>query len=150
MSMGRVADFFVEQNIALALQQKKKMLALDNEFSALEAKVKVLEAEKLHLEAEINPLKREVERLKNQAKQKSASHERLDEITEKMLLDIANSAGVKAEVISNAGLSHAKGEYHFDILVARRLIARGLQRMGLSFYNATPEGRKYLVDHKLI
>jgi len=48
-SWGRVSDFFREQNIALAQQQRAKMVALDTEFEALESKVKILDAENLHL-----------------------------------------------------------------------------------------------------
>jgi len=150
--MGRFADFFREQSISLDGQKKAKMLALDSEFEALESKVKILDAENLHLRAEVNPLKREVDGLKNQIERKGAqqSHERLDETSEKILLDVANGPGVKADVIGNASLSRAKGELHFDILVKRGLLSQGLQAMGLSFYEATPEGRKYLADHKLI
>lgn len=64
--MGRLADFFLEQNIALAQQPKAKMLALDREFEALKSERDRLKAENLKLQAEVNPLKREVEQLKQQ------------------------------------------------------------------------------------
>jgi len=150
--MGRLADFFREQTITLAGQQKAKMLSLDRQFEDVESERDSLKTENLNLKAQVKPLEREVERLKNQMEQKNAaqSHGKLDETSEKMLLDVANGSGVKADVINNAGLSRAKGEHHFDILLKRGLIAQGLQAMGLSFYSATADGRKYLADHKLI
>jgi hypothetical protein len=71
--MGKVADFFREQNIPLGQQQRAKMLSLDREVVELEAKVKVLESENLHLKAEVNPMKREIQRLQDQVQQSSAS-----------------------------------------------------------------------------
>jgi predicted nuclease with TOPRIM domain len=149
--MGRIAAFFREQNISLAQQQKAKMVSLDREFEEMEAEVQRLNTKVLHLEAKVNPLEREVERLKQQIEQKGASgsHDKLDEISEKMLSGIANGTGEKAKVIAMGGGPPAKGEHHIDILVRRGLIFHeGFGGMG-SWYRATPEGRQYLADHNL-
>lgn len=150
--MGRVADFFREQNIPLAQQQRAKMVSLDGEIEELEAKVQILETENLHLKAEVNPLKREVERLKNQVEQKKTpTHVALNAVTEVLLKLIANNPKyVVGNLFDSMGLSQAQLDHHLDILKARDfIIVVSTGRRGPT-YNATPTGRKYLVDNDLI
>lgn len=66
--MGQIADV-IRDGVALPVQKRQQMLALDVEFEELKSKLKVLEAENLQLRALVEPLKREVERLKQQAQQ---------------------------------------------------------------------------------
>lgn len=87
--MGRFADFFREQSITLDGQKKVKMLSLDREFEDVEAERDRLKAENLHLRAQVKPLERDVDRLKERVEKKETDG--LDELTENMLLVIANN-----------------------------------------------------------
>jgi len=152
--MGKVANFFSSQGIALALEQKRQMLSLDQEFSALEAKVKILEAEKLHLEGEVNPLKREVERLKNKI-QKDSAHDagQLDEIEIKILQILSSASGrvIAGSIATRLSISQTKADYYLAKLERAGFIH------GAHFYTDQSTeyalahlGREYLVKHDLV
>ena len=143
--MGRLADFFREQSIALDGQKKQKMLSLDREFVDMELRVQTTEAKLLKLAAEVNPLKRDVERLQNEIKQTgSQDHTSLDEVAEKILLAVANGEYSRERIFSNLNVSKVKGDHLFDILAERRLL---IYEFGTT--TATPLGRAYLIKHDL-
>jgi hypothetical protein len=54
--MGRLADAF--RGIAMPVQKKQQMLALDEEFSAMETEIQSLKTQNLRLQGEVNPLQR--------------------------------------------------------------------------------------------
>ncbi|HTE16352.1 MAG TPA: hypothetical protein VK642_14855 [Burkholderiales bacterium] len=144
--MGKVANFFNAQKIALAIQQKQQMLALDKEFETLESKVTVLQAEKLNLEAQVNPLKREIERLQNQVKETdSQDHLRLAEFAEKILLAVANGQQDRERIFASLNIAKIIGDYLFDILYERNFVSNEF-----TVLSATPLGRAYLVENNLV
>ena len=114
--MGKIADAI--RGAPLPEQNRKKLLALDQEFVNMEAEIQALNSKNLHLQAQVNPLEREVQRLKNEI-EKNATHDqdRLDELSEKILIVVANSnMPIREKIIQHLQLSQAKGELHFDIL----------------------------------
>jgi len=148
--MGRLADFFREQNITLAGQQKTKMLSLDREFEQMEAKLNVLESENLKLQAEVNPLKRQIDRMQDQVQRAEADlaarNEKLDEKAEALLVAIAHAHHVsegRAETIVKG--TRARAEYYLGLLKERRLIRySGANYTVDGRYVATQEGLEYL------
>jgi len=144
--MGKIKDAI--QGVALSIEQKKRLLALDEEFSSLGAQIEALKAEYLRLQAEVNPIKRELEQLRQQAKRQD--EQRLDETSEKILVIVANSEIPKDSVIRRLQLGQAKGDHHFDILRTKNYIALMYGTTEGAFYRATPEGRRYLAERNLL
>lgn len=90
------------------------MLSLDREFEDVEAERDRLKAENLHLRAQVKPLERDVDRLKERVEKKETDG--LDELTENMLLVIANNPDLSQDhLFAHFKLSEAKGAYHLDI-----------------------------------
>ncbi len=149
--MGRVSDFFREQNIALAQQQRAKMVALDTEFEALESKVKILDAENLHLRAEVNPLKREIERLKNQVEKKSAPHD-LEQTEIEMLKFVGNKKSATAsEIVTGMNMHSVTVEHFLGRLLKSNYLLQAPSVMGIgAIYSLTDQGNAYLVENKLV
>ena len=150
--MGKIADAIRSMSISLPQQDKKKLLTLDREFAEMESKIQTLETQNLHLQAKVNPLEREVQGLKKEKEKNAAqSHGRLDDLSEKILIEVANSSSVASEqLIQHLEISPAKGNHHFDILEERQFVrAVGGSSEGTEFV-ATTEGRKYLAHHDLL
>ena len=153
--MGKIANFFREQKIVLAGQQRAQMLALDAEFEQMETKLKVLEAENLKLQAKANPQEREIERLKQQINKSAAPVEQapLHEDAQKMLRLIASKQywhskdDVFRQMQASVQLNPVWAAYHFDELQRRDFVHA---EPPIGFYTATPAGRKYLVENDLI
>ncbi|HEV8552531.1 MAG TPA: hypothetical protein VGR65_03965 [Casimicrobiaceae bacterium] len=148
--MGKVADAI--RNMPLPQQDKTKLLTLDKEFSKMETEIQTLKAENLHLQAKVNPLEREIEGLKKEKEQKAAqSHGRLDDLSEKILIEVANSSVVISDqLIQYFQISPARGARLFDTLEERSFVrAVGGSSDGTEFV-ATPEGRKYLERYDLL
>ena len=148
--MGRLADFFKEQSVPLAGQQKQKMLSLDREFEEMKTERDTLKAENLHLKAQVNPLQRDIERLKNQIEQlekegATADEQPLDEKAQALLLAIAQQFH-----ISDGGETIIKGTralaaYYLGLLKERRLIRYIAANYTVGGrYVATQEGLEYL------
>jgi hypothetical protein len=152
--MGRFADFFREQHITLAGQQKQKMLSLDSEFEQMKAERETLKTENLHLKAQVNPLQRQVDQLRGQiqrAEEKSAAdkNQALDDNSVKLLRAIANRFHVSEKGgASIIGGTDAQAEFHLGILRRRRFIKfAGANYTVDGRYVATQEGLEYL--HKI-
>jgi hypothetical protein len=149
--MGRLADFFKEQSVPLAGQQKQKMLSLDREFEEMKAERDALKTENLHLKAQVNPLQRDIERLKDQIKQlekegATADEQPLDEKAQALLLAIAQ----RFHVSDGGGEAIIKGTralaaYYLGFLKERRLIRYIAANYTVDGrYVATQEGLEYL------
>lgn len=144
--MGRLANFFSEQNIVLDGQKKQKMLSLDRQFVETETERDSLKTENLHLKAQVKPLEREVQRLQDQVKKiGSQDHGRLDELAEKILLALANGEYDRERIFAPLNISKVKGDHLFDVLADRKLVN---YEFGMT--TPTPLGRAYLVKHDLI
>jgi septal ring factor EnvC (AmiA/AmiB activator) len=148
--MGRLADFFREQSISLAGQQKAKMLSLDREFEEIKAERDALKAQNLNLQAEVNPLKRQIERMQDEVERTEADlaarNERLDEKAETLLEAIAQRFNVPrdggASIINGTS---AEARYHLGILRERRLIRYvSANYTNDGRYEATQDGLAYL------
>lgn len=151
--MGRIADFFREQSIPLAQQQRAKMISLDREVEELESKVKVLETENLHLKAEVNPLKREIERLKNQMESKGASAgvHTLEPTEIEMMKFIGNRKGCTADDICKGMELHSVPVEHFlgRLLKSKYLDQSHVPMVG-AWYALSDKGNAYLVEKQLV
>jgi len=146
--MGKIAAFFREQNIPLAVQQKQKVLSLDAQFQQMETERDALKVENLHLKAQVNPLEREVERLKDQIqemKDKAAAHveDALDEIAEALLVAIANSSYEFTEIQAAAVTGGpARASYYIGLLIKMKFI---IQTTAMpSAYGTRQKGLEYL------
>jgi hypothetical protein len=124
--MGRFADFFKEQSVPLAGQQKQKMLSLDHEFVEMEAERDSLKTENLHLKAQVNPLQRDIERLKDkigQLEEPTTAKESLDEKAVALLSAIAKSLHIAkdggASIING---TPAQAAYYLGVLRERGLV----------------------------
>jgi hypothetical protein len=144
--MGKIADAL--RGVAMPEQKRIQVLSLDQQFSDLEAENKALKLENTKLQAQVNPLQREVDSLKQRVeKQDSAS---LDDLSEKMLLEIANQGYAEQQrLFEHFQLSIF--DYHIDILTRRNFIEVG-PTLGMldAYFLATPDGRQYLANKNLL
>ena len=104
--------------------------------------------ENTKLQAQVNPLRSEVDTLEQRIKaQDSAS---LDDLSEKMLLEIANQGyAEKQRLFEHFQLSIF--DYHIDILTRRNFIEVG-PTLGMldAYFLATADGRQYLANKNLL
>jgi hypothetical protein len=151
--VGKIADAI--RGMALPIQNKTKLLTLDDEFSEMEAEIQTLKAQNLSLQAKVNPLEREIQRLKDDIKKYAAStdHDKLDRWLEKILIEIANHGPLTREHQTKPPrLSTARLAHYFDILVEKgfiEIVPPLFKRKG-TWFAATVKGRKYLARHDLL
>lgn len=152
--MGRVADFFREQNIPLAQQQRAKMVSLDRQVEELETKVQVLETENLHLKAEVNPLKQQVQRLEQKLQEKAAGsvvQHKPEPIEVDVMKFIGNQRSVNSSDIQKGmGIHSVPCELYLGKLVEAGLIGGNHVPMLGVMYSLTHNGNQYLVENKLV
>jgi regulator of replication initiation timing len=114
----------------------------------LQAEQAALHEQNLKLMAENAQLKQALAALeqgtKPPAEQSPQQNEVLDEISEKILIDIANNETPKDSVIKYFQLSKAKGDNYFDILTTRNFIRVKYTLDDDVYFVVTPEGREYL------
>lgn len=134
--MGWVADLLQELPVSAALKIKLEKIEAEHE------KLKV----ELQQTQEQNAwLKAEVDRLKGQ------EQDRLNAVTEVLLKLIANNPGfVVGNLFDHMGLSRGELDHHIDLLRDRDFIFLASTGQRGARYNATPTGRKYLVDNQLL
>lgn len=150
--MGQIANFFGQQKITLALQQKQQMLALDAEFETCKLQMTVLKAENLQLRAEVNPLKREIDRLKNQLQDKTASVHKLEQTEIDMLTLLSkHRRGLKsAEITQLLGLHPVRTEHFLRRLLDNEYIDRPPIIADYVTYFLADRGNAYLVENDLV
>ena len=149
--MGRIADAI--NGLALPQQKRRQMLTLDQKFSDMEAEIQTLKTQNQRLQAQVNPLERDVKRLQQQIDQMKPRAAHLDDTATKMLQMIANNPKgiVKLALGNYFGLSSARTEYYFDILIENSFIhVESLNAPEGTRYGATSAGRKYLATKNLI
>jgi hypothetical protein len=141
-------------------RMRKESLQLETNYAQLQQRVLPLEARVTAADAERDKALAELSKLKAKlseftAQEERRSSNRLPDESEKMLVALSG-VGRKDEVtrdtlIAHAGLPKARGDYYFDLLTNAKFVRVTHGRMGAgSFWAATPEGRSYLVDNKLI
>ncbi len=143
--MGKLSDAF--RGVSLPPVKQQQLLALDREFADLKAQVQALAAVNLKLQAEVNSAKRAIEKLK---KASEPAEDSLDEITEKILIKIANTEISEGGVIKSMGLTTANGERHLDVLRGKRYIIQSQAASGGIIYRATAKGRAYLARNNKV
>ncbi len=164
--MGRLADFFREQSIALAGQQKVKMLSLDREFEDMAAERDALKTENLHLKAEVNPLKRDIERMQNEVQRAKAAAAARDEKLQALdpqcrafhagvggytVVLICTVATCKATMDTGA-LSMSRAKYAGDFaeqIARRRCPIPGASRSRRDSWGADDWYVRYIIAHVL-
>jgi hypothetical protein len=136
-----------------SLQLETNYAQLQQRVLPLETRVAVAEVERDKVLAELSKLKTKLDELTAQDDRKKSN--RLPEESEKMLVSLSgkgrNEELTRDALIAHAGLPKARGDYFYDLLTDAKFVRVTHGRMGVgSFWAATPEGRKYLVDNKLI
>jgi regulator of replication initiation timing len=140
--MGKLADA-IRDGVSIPDQKRRQILRLDEEFSALESENKILKAENIRLQVEVNPLKKENQELKARIKQQDEAS--IDEVSEAMLLRIANGGQHRESLMQCLGLGKAKCDYHFSVLEKRKFSIETSYGV-MSVIAATPEGLEYLAQ----
>jgi len=138
-----LAERFNRKKFAEELGEVQHLMeGLQAEQAALHEQNARLMAENAQLKAAIAAL--EKKQPKPPEEQPPQQIEELEEIAEKILIDIANNETPKESVISFFQLTKAKGDEFFDILTARNFIRVKYMLDDDVYYVATPEGREYL------
>jgi len=148
--MGKLADMF--RGVTLAQDQKRQILALDQEYENMKAQIQKLEAENLKLQAEINPTKRELERVTQEKARHGVSP--LDEISEKILIALSelppNGDATANNLASHLGLNVQVIQFHLDELDSTKH-ANAIYIMNRETgWTIDHEGRKYLIQRGLL
>jgi regulator of replication initiation timing len=136
----------LRERVALAKEQYQ---ALERDNATLKQENATLRQENDRLQLDNYKLK---EKLENLEKQIAHSHgDRLDEISEKMLIALANSdRALTEQLIAHVGQGPAKGKYHLDILREKKFAIQAAATPRGAMWMATSEGRKYLANHNLL
>ena len=137
--MGKLADTL--RDVAMSPAKKNQVLALDREFADLKANEQRVEAENVKLQAEVDPARRELDILKQEI---AHGEDSVSEITEKILITIANIEMRKDSIIQSLGLTAEVGDRHIDVLLGKQYIVQSHATSDGVFYRATAEGRDYL------
>lgn len=140
-----------DRKFAAELREIQKMIAdIQTEHAALHEQRIELMTENAELKQTIASLKEEIA---NSSIQESTHTNRIPEQAEKMLIFLASTRDrtTKDDAIHHAGLSTAKGDYFFDMLLKNEYVVRTSGQIGVGwFYAATSEGRKYLAENELL
>jgi predicted nuclease with TOPRIM domain len=138
----RLVGSFTHKKFAAELGEVQRMMeSLQAEQAALNEQNLKLMAENAQLKQALAALE---QRTKPPAEQSSQQNEDLDEISEKILIDITNNETPKDSVITYFQLSKAKGDYYFDILTTRNFIRVKYTLDDDVYFVATSAGREYL------
>jgi len=114
---------------------------LQAEQAALHEKNLALAAENVQLKQAIALLEGNLKREPESGAQQDIA---LDEICEKILIDISNNETPKDSIIRFFQLTKAKGDEHFDVLAARKFIRVKYTLDDDIYYVLTDEGQRYL------
>ena len=138
-----LAERFSRKKFAEELGEVQRLMeGLQADQAALNEQNAKLMAENVQLKATLAAL--EQQKPKSAEEQTAQQIEELEEIAEKILIDIANNETPKESVISFFQLTKVKGDEYFDILMTRNLIRVKYMLDDDVYYVATPEGREYL------
>jgi DNA-binding MarR family transcriptional regulator/DNA-directed RNA polymerase subunit RPC12/RpoP len=149
--MGKIADFFREQSIPLAQQQRARVISLDEECEATKTERDTLRTENLKLRAEVNPLRREVERLRNQLENNAAPIHQLEHTEIGMMKFIGDKRSITSGDIQTGMSIHSVPVEHYlgRLSKAGYIEAQHVPMVG-AMYSLTDKGNAYLVHNKLV
>lgn len=136
---------FIELQRDQAIAQRD---VLAKEKALLQQRIEQLESEAANMEAKLTQAREELLRLK-----KSPNDQTLPELSERMLVLIANADDDirKEDVVRQLELSQAKGDYHFDQLLKLKFVRQSYAMMnGSVYYAATAAGREYMANAGLL
>jgi predicted transcriptional regulator len=137
--MGTLADTL--RDVALPLDKKNQVLALDREFEDLKASERRVIAANVKLQAGAFSDERTPALAKDET---GHGEDSVADITEKILAIISNSEIPKDSIIKSTGLTTATGDRHIDVLLGKQYIVQSKATIAGVFYRATAEGRAYL------
>ena len=138
---GLVATFG-HKKFAEELEDIQRMMAsLQAEQAALNEQNRQLLAENAQLKQALAALEQGT---KPPAEQSPRQLEALDEISEKILIDISNNETPKESIITYLQLTKVKGDHYFDILTTRNFIRVKYMLDDDVYFVVTPEGLEYL------
>ena len=140
--MMQLVGTFTHKKFAEELGEVQRMIeSLQAEHAVLHAQNQKLMAENAELKDAIAALEAGTTPAAEPGPQEI---EDLDEISEKILIDISNNETPKDSIIAFFQLTKAKGEYYFDALTARNFIRVKYMLDDDVYFVVTPEGQEYL------
>lgn len=163
--MGQLAEFFKEQNIALAQQQRAKMLSLHTKFEEAKAERDSLKTENLALRAQVKPLEEKVKRLEDRLKEysspkdKNVVHDKLDELEEAIISYLARVrrehrttayvARAMREVGVDPDMTELRAKVTLERMAQRDYVGLVINMEGPSYWKLMTRGEQYAVLHGL-
>lgn len=148
--MGKVASFFSAQSITLSQQQKRQMLALDQEVSDMESQIKVLEAQNLKLQAQVNPLEREIQRLQQKLDENSLPPKSVSPIQLEFLQVLNKCPNTTTDEFAEAfNMTGEAAKFHLDLLHKIKFVDSRWDYEGEHWY-LMHAGRSYLHEKDLL
>lgn len=149
--VARLVESVQDRKFAAELREVQRMIgSIQSEQAAMHEQRMTLITENADLKQKIAALEQRLEQAQPRGSQ---THEQLDEISEKMLLLVANTTDniTKDDLIQHVNLPRAKACYYFDQLLNRKFVRKAGGNLDVGwYYAATPEGREYLVRRDLI
>jgi chromosome segregation ATPase len=159
--MGKLTDFFTEQHIVLAGQNKATMLSLDHQFEELEAERDSLKTENLDLKGQVKALGREVDQLKQRIPEqagKPISAEKAIHLDETEIRLLKYLAVFIPEEMPLPNLRQVSAFLEMNPITAE-VVLKKLEKQKLVFFNGSgsqwlyglaEDGKQYLVDKKIL
>jgi cell division protein FtsB len=133
---------FSHKKFAEELEEVQRMMeSLQAEQAALHEQNVKLTAENAQLKQALAALEQGT---KLPAEPNAQPSKALDEIAEKILIDISNNETPKESIVTYFQLTKAKGDYYFDLLTTRNFIRVKYMLDDDVYFVATPEGMDYL------
>jgi predicted nuclease with TOPRIM domain len=138
----RLVGTFTHKKFAEEIEEVQRIVeSLQAEHATLREQNRKLMAENAELKDAIAALEQDAA---PSAERTSQQVDDLDEISEKILIDISNNETPKDSIISYFQLTKAKGDRYFEILESRNLIRVKYTLDDDVYFVVTPEGRDYL------
>lgn len=160
--MGKVSGVIKAMGFSMGQDQKRQILAIDEEFENLQAEVTKLKSELLRLQAQVNPLERERDQLRAQLQRNDttpslarlAEQVQLDESELKVIKRIANEPSSTERTVNSIADDFSTSGVRIRVLL-RRLEEKQLVREvesweGYTFYQLTNVGQEYVVSKNLV
>jgi len=141
---------------------KERISLANDKYAALEAKLSIIEKENLALKTEITELKTENKRLKIDTEQLTIQiqdHDKtlsghsssLDKEKVKILAALSKQEWIYTEQISRlTGIGTQVVQFHLDELQENNMVAASYSMGGDTEWTLDHEGRRYLIQNKLI
>lgn len=135
---------------------KERIALAEDKYAALEQKLSASELQKTELESTNKTLtdnlkKAEIEIQSLKKLTEVPPDNRLDEVKEKLLIQLAVGDSFESNLAQNIGISAQVAAFHLEELDSMEFIYRSLSMTGQTFpWRLIQEGRRYLIANKLI